>query len=197
MLNHETKNVDLGNNQKRNARLNPAPRSLSYKHVLAPTSLAQSDRAALNLAFELAAIHRAKLTVLHVLPDENTMHWLDAFGYLHEALDRDNLGAGKLETPQQALPHIRIFLEREVPEQLRKDVELRVECCVGEVADQIVRIADEGNADLVILSGGQPHWWSAALPATVRRVLRTTERQVVLVRGDSLEPQQPSHSRVL
>src|SRR5687767_14913350 len=66
-----------------------------YTHILVPTSLALTDRSALILGTEMAAMHRAPLTVLHVLPPneyEHSMHWLDGINLLHQAARRINGG---------------------------------------------------------------------------------------------------------
>lgn len=186
MLNRETHDPTLVNGQKRDPKPNSSQRALRYKHILAPTALAHTDRAALQLAFEWAVLHRAKLTVLHVanvlpLVTEPSMHWLDAIDRLYMALDRNRPRAGPHEAVQMALPCVRKFLEHVVPEHLREEVDMCVECCAGDVADQIVRVAEDDNADVVILSGGPPRWWAPAVPDIVRRVLRSTERQVVLI----------------
>jgi len=161
-----------------------------YAHIVAPIELALDDCAAVLLAMEMAALHRARLTVLHVLSlteCEPSAIGLDVLALLHRAVDRIHHRPpvqGELDTVQQTRLQVAAFLERAVPDQLRKAVDFSVECRAGAAAESIASFANKAAADLVIVSTGVSRWWLPILPARVRRLLQLSEQQVILVRPD-------------
>lgn len=157
-----------------------------YTHILVPTSLASTDRAALLLGFELAAAHGATVTVLHVLAANDfppSSNGLDALGFLHRAaFELRTQPATRAAAIEMTQADVSEFVERVVPERMRATVDVRAECRRGEIPERIARFADEADADLVILSTRPPRWWLPLLPFRVRRVLQLTSRQVVVTR---------------
>jgi nucleotide-binding universal stress UspA family protein len=159
-----------------------------YEHIAVPTSFAPLDRPALLFATELAALHAAKLTVLHILPPAGSTrpaHSLEAIGLLHQAVGLLYGTAPvreELASPETARRRVKNFFESAVPAHLRQGVDLRVECATGDLAEKIVRFADEAAADVVVLSSGPSRWWLPVLPAHVRRVLQRARQKVILVR---------------
>ena len=161
--------------------------SSRYTHILVPISLDPEDRGPLLLGMELAAVHRATLTVLHVMPRQEQdlpADGLDAIRLLHRALHQFGRGsssrndAGSAERTQRQLAE---FLAPFIPEQLRGSVNVRVTCHEGTVADGIAQFAKQSNADLVIISAGASRRWLPILPAHVRRLLHLVGQQVILV----------------
>lgn len=162
-----------------------------YSHVLVPMTLdATQDRAALPLAAEIALLHRAKLTFLHVLPgiiSENSMHWLDAIDGLHLALEQANSnrpGERRLSPTERVRREIKTLVDREGPAELLGGLQIEFECRVGEPADMIVKFAAEAGVDLIVMSSGPSRWWMSGLSGRVRRVLSLTQKQVIVARRD-------------
>ena len=189
MLNGNTI-VKTASNGKSASRPAPAPshNRATFRHILLPTSLAQGERPAILLALQLAASQQARITFLHVftLPDnDNSLHWLDGIGRLYEALPRPKLvhnsGRDAIEARRS---HVKEHLKREVPEHIDESVDVRFECRVGDVAQEIARFATSSGADLVVLSSGLTGGWLPTLSARIRRILATTRKHVVVVRPD-------------
>jgi nucleotide-binding universal stress UspA family protein len=151
-----------------------------YAHILVPTSLDPNDCGPLLLGVEMALVHRATLTILHVVPAAPA-DGLDAFDHLHQAFDQVHLGSVD-RTRQQVTD----FLARFVPEQVWDKVKVRIACRAGAVADSIAQFAEQTEADLVIISAGTPRWWMPILPAHVRRLLRRARPQVIIVRPNAV-----------
>src|SRR5262245_44491045 len=86
-----TTKIENRNSRDFTPRREPQWVARRYRHILVPTSLDDADRSALMLGIEMAALHRASLSVLHVLPYDdyvNSINWLDAIDCLHRALDQ-------------------------------------------------------------------------------------------------------------
>jgi hypothetical protein len=63
-------------------------RNSRYAHIVVPTRLTIDDFPVLTLGMEMAAVHRAMLTVLHVRPAaEPSPGGLHAISLLHRAVD--------------------------------------------------------------------------------------------------------------
>lgn len=160
-----------------------------YKHIVVPTSLSATDRPAMQLGLEMARMHRAQLSVLHVLPagdHENSLHWLDAIYRLHESLSGQSPTVTDREQ-SAALVRRRIesFFDREFPEFQYGSAAVQFEFRTGEVADGIARFVNDTGADAVVMSSRHSRWWRPLLPSRVRRVLQLTHQQVILVRPDA------------
>ena len=152
-------------------------------HILVPLSLNENDRPALTLGLQLAAAHRADITLLHVLPPEETpgsVHWLSAIDNLHQSLS--NPTRPKAPTVDEARAAIQAFFVREAADHLRDSVQVRTECRVGDPASEIVRFAEHESVDMVILATELTTWGLPIWPGLVRSVLGNTRKQVVLVR---------------
>jgi nucleotide-binding universal stress UspA family protein len=167
------------------------PVASRYAHIVVPTCLNPDDRGALLLGMEMAALHQAALTVLHVTAQaerEPAGFGLDALTLLHRALDPMPCHVSspdEADCGEPARREVVKFLTRVVDERLRDRVSLRVECRAGDVASRITEFADQAPADLVIVSAGRSRWWLPILPAHVRRLLHRARQQVILVRPEA------------
>ncbi|MCO6458045.1 MAG: universal stress protein [Pirellulaceae bacterium] len=151
-----------------------------------PIQRIEQEIQAAVLGVEMAALHRAKLTVLHVRPPVETdpsPHWLDAIDRLYQALDRNAEGGSPRapDSDDSVRSGIRQLLRRNVSEALWNRVEMHLECRVGAFADHVARFADERIVDLLIMSSVPTRWWLPILPAPKRQVLRRASPQVILV----------------
>jgi len=140
-----------------------APAAGALVHILVPVRMDASERQAVSLALRMAAAHRARVTLLHVLRrvEPPSAHWLDAIDNLHRALDGHSRDPGAAIRERES--ELRAFLEREIPVDARDAVDIHFECRVGGVATEIVRATRELAADLVVLRR-HPARWRRSLP---------------------------------
>jgi nucleotide-binding universal stress UspA family protein len=103
---------------------------IPVRTILYPTSFSENSLRAVPSVFSLARIHRARLILLHVLP-ESTIHSQD---------DIARLRATGEERLRQLLP---------AKDSLAQEPLLDVE--FGPVEERIIRIAVENHADLIVL----------------------------------------------
>ncbi len=159
-------------------------RGLWRSQIVVPTGMTEKDRAALLLGLQLTQTHKATLTVLHVLPPRDSwsrVTGFDALGLLHRAAhDVCNDAAPRGASRTAARVKLAEFVESTAPQRQRSEVDLRLELRTGDVAERIARFAEEVEADLLILSSRPAKWWRPLLSPEVRRVLRQTQRQVIL-----------------
>jgi nucleotide-binding universal stress UspA family protein len=117
---------------------------MEFKNILFATDFGKSAEREAAYAFSLAQEHRSRLTFLHVFPHR------EAYGK-EAAIDREHNFYAQL---RELVP---------VAAEMRCKVEVRV--VFGEPAEQILRIAKESNAELIVmgakarksLAGNVPH----------------------------------------
>lgn len=161
-------------------RRDAAPSTVALTHILVPVRLDASEREGVSLALGMAAAHRARVTLLHVLTpfEAPSAHWLDAIDNLQRALDghsRDTAPAIRMREAE-----IREFLEREIPPANRAAVDVAVTCRVGDVATEIVRAAKDLAADLVVLGRHRTRRRPSFSPGLTDRVVQLGSIPIVL-----------------
>ncbi|NCP11054.1 MAG: universal stress protein [Sphingomonadales bacterium] len=135
------------------------------KRILIAHDLTESGARALERGLSLAALDRAKVTLVHVT--ENRL--LDP----DRAILREEL-RDILETGAKRYPTL---------------TELAVEIASGDRATEIARTAENGDAGLVVVGGhGAMRMRDGLFGTTVERLIRTTERGVLVVRNDPARP---------
>lgn len=151
-------------------------------HVLLPIRGDRRERDATMLALQMAAGCRAKVTLLHVLapPEQtSTVHWLDAIESLHRGL------SGPRRTDAKSLEKTRAemlaYVEREIPADLRKSLDIQSECRIGDVAEEIARCANDRPVDLVIVCAARSRWRWPWWSRISQRVVSLTRKPVILV----------------
>ena len=141
--------------------------NMAFKHLLVPTDFSEPANSALRYAIEEAALHHAKITLLHVLPPETRtdVHYVTGAPAQGAREGFDSLVGGSALLSQ---PEV-VFRDRseEALTQLRDLVAnafngpWEVEVAMGHPADTIVRVAQERSADLIVMSThgrtGLPH----------------------------------------
>lgn len=160
----------------------PEPR---FRQVLVPTSLNVADVAALHLGFELASLHHAAITVLHVLPPlkrESVHDGLDVIGLLHDAADELQARSAAEMPARPVKLKLCEFVRDTVSQRLRSDVTWGVDCRRGKVGESIASYANDIAADLVILSAKPPRWWLPITPHVVRTIEARARAGVIVVR---------------
>lgn len=138
------------------------------RRILIATDGSAPAREALELGLELAAEQGAQATLLHVAPVE--VLWpVAGFAELEPA---------ELPPPDEDAP-----LKEAKALADERGVEVTLELTFGDPVTEIVRLADEIDADLVVLgSRGLGAIGSALLGSVSRAVLKATRRPVLVVR---------------
>lgn len=151
-----------------------------YRHILVATSLSTADHAALLLGFELASLHEATLTLLHVLPGPKS--GLDAIDLLHSAAGEFRTASAAPPPSEAARGRLRRFVYEFVPRELLSAVIWWGESRPGGVAETVVSQVNDSGADLVILSEKPSRWWLPHFPFDAWTIRRRARASVIVVR---------------
>ena len=164
---------------------------MAFKHVLVPTDLSDPAKHALRCAIEEATLHRAKMTVLHVLPESSgTEVYYDGprSGAPQEAIDPS--GGGRLTSFAMTEPRVVRLDPGEVARTQMQDLirgaftgSWEVEVAAGNPADAIVRVAKERGADLIVMgTHGRTGLQHVLLGSVAEKVVRLAGCPVLTVR---------------
>ena len=148
---------------------------ITLKQVLVPTDFSETSEEALAYARALADAFKAKLHVLHVIPDPYSQTW-------------------SMEATGEAMPELLKTWEQDARKRLDQlktdDVETEVVTQIGHPFVQIIRYARDHDIDLIVMG---THGWGAIahmlLGSVAERVVRKAPCPVLTVR-------QPSHEFV-
>jgi nucleotide-binding universal stress UspA family protein len=165
---------------------------IEVKRILYATDLSESARYALAHAISLANTYRAELTIVHVLAEDPRFD-AGIVGHIgHEKWEeikqrnaqeaqsaligkrRDNLAV------KEALDEFCKTVQEDIGEQhLVMDETLVLR---GNPVDEIVRVAEEKNCDLIVMgSYGHSGLAGAIMGGTAQRVLRRSKKPVLVV----------------
>ena len=166
---------------------------VDVSNILYTTDLSPNARYAFAYAVSLANLYRARLTILHVIPEDEDLE-AKLTGYV----DIDKLDEIKKQQVQEAraaligkqsgLSVIRSalsnFCDQAVSDldagDLKTD-EILVES--GHPVEVIIKVAEEKNCDLIVLgSHGYGMLKDALMGGTARGVIRRSKKPVLLVR---------------
>jgi len=165
---------------------------MSFSHVLVPTDLSDPANHALRYAIEEATLHRAKLTVLHVLPEHagtEVYYVADGpGGAVQEPVDPS--GGGPLRSFALSPPRVVRHDPGDVARTLMQDLvrgqfqgSWEVEVVAGHPADAIVRAAQERGADLIVMgTHGRTGLQHVLLGSVAEKVVRLAPCPVLTVR---------------
>ena len=159
-----------------------------YAHILVPIDSAGEDLSALKLGAEFAAVHRARLTLLQVLPEVErgtSVHWLNAIDRLYEGLDANGLDAKfqAREARDKAQVRVTELFDQSVSAYLRDTVDVHVEIRTGDIADAAVAFSEQADVDLIILADARSRRWWPLWPTPIRKILRVARPEVILMRS--------------
>jgi universal stress protein A len=165
---------------------------MAFRHVLVPTDFSEPANRALPYAAEEAAVHRAKVTLLHVLPSDagTDVYYVSGsraqgFEAGYDVVAGGRLGTAPVSEPtvvrsddgEAALTRLRDL----VPEAFRDTWE--VEVAVGRPADTIVRLALDLDADLIVMAThGRSGLEHVVLGSVAERVVRLAPCPVLTVK---------------
>lgn len=174
---------------------------MAYTHILATTDLSDAANHALHHAFEEAEIHRAPLTLLHVLPPHGTtdVYYVkgapDMSSGLHDAIvgvptgyDPDTGGA--LPVPKAPAPEtVRYDHDEEARTKLRELVpdtfkgEWEVKVGAGKTSEVILQTAQDQDIDLIVMgTHGRSGLCQTLMGSVAEAVVRHAHCPVLMVR---------------
>jgi nucleotide-binding universal stress UspA family protein len=140
-----------------------------YRNILLPVDLSDehSWRKALPTAIALRAAFQAQLHVMTVVPDFGLPMVGQFFPEGYEA---------------KAHQHVAAELEAFVAQQVPEDVTARRIVATGKIYQQILRVAKEVGADLIVMGSHHPELSDYLLGPNAARVVRHADCSVMVVR---------------
>lgn len=139
-----------------------------YKHILLAVDFSDHGKQVANKAVELAQIHQAKLSIVHVV--ENLPITDAAYGPIPFDVD---LTQEWLEASRQRL---KTFAEKLGISEERQWLEM------GSAKLEIVRVAEENGVDLIVVGSHGRHGLALLLGSTANGVLHHAKCDVLAVR---------------
>ena len=165
---------------------------MPFNHLLVPTDLSEPANHALRCAIEEATVHRAKLTLLHVLPAgaSTDVYYVTGGPAPGPQAGFDVVAGGRVagylrseptvvrrDPNEDALTRLRDLM----PESFHGD--WTAEVAAGPAADTIVRIAQERGADLIVMgTHGRTGLQHVLLGSVAEKVVRLAPCPVLTVR---------------
>ena len=140
----------------------------NYQHILVAVDIASENAAVIDRALETARQNNARSTLVHVVEFTGTLYAGDI--PLPEDLDLDRRLAEQAEDKLKAL----------IAERRLADVDHMVE--IGIPKREIVRIAEEKGADLIVIGSHGRHGLQLLLGSTANGVLHQAKCDVLAVR---------------
>lgn len=132
---------------------------MAFRHLLVPTDFSEPANHALRYATEEAALHNAKVTLLHVQPSDTETEVYYISGAQAAGAGLDLVSGGRLVTPPAPEPTV---VRRDLSDEaLAKLHDLVPEACkdtwqvalaVGRPAEAVVRFAQEQHVDLIVMA---------------------------------------------
>ena len=165
---------------------------MAFTHVLVPTDLSEPANHALRCAIDEATVHHAKMTLLHVLsPGAATdVYYITGAPAPGGQAGFDPVAGGRLggyltseptvvrrDPNEEALTRLRDLM----PENFHGEWDAAI--AAGHPADTIVRIAQERDADLIVMgTHGRTGLQHVLLGSVAEKVVRLAPCPVLTVR---------------
>lgn len=152
---------------------------LPFKRIVSPTDFSEASYAGLAVANELALHFAAELLVVHVvaavpIPIVNSSDGLGGF----------DVPSYQLELETSA----RNSLQEVLDERVSKELRVRPLVAYGDAANEIVRIAEEENVDLIVIAThGMTGWRHFIFGSVAEKVVRHAPCPVMTTRAPSPE----------
>jgi len=167
---------------------------VEVKKILYATDLSESARYAFAYALSLANLYGARITFLHVLPEVSENLDSHIIGYISADRWEEIKAQHSIEAREALIGKKRDFTAaKAVLDQFSEDAKIGQEAA-GFIADeiivergnpveQILKQAKERNCDLIVMgTHGRGTLEDAMIGSTARRVLRRSEKPVLVVR---------------
>jgi universal stress protein A len=164
---------------------------MPIEHILVPTDFSETATRALRHAMEEATAHRARVTLLHVLPagSGTDVYYMKSASVPNMANDPDASARVGAPWPSRPTTVVRDDHTEAALTQLRDLIPYasraswRVEIAVGHPADTIVRIAKEHEADLIVMgTHGRTGLQHVLLGSVAEKVVRLAPCPVLTVK---------------
>ena len=170
---------------------------MAFTHVLVPTDFSEAAKHALHYAVEEATLHRAKITLHHVLPVHTGTDVYFITGFPGTQSHFDPVLGGHLSTPTLPQPMVVLYDHNEEALAQLRDLmpdtfygAWEAEVSVGPPADTIVRVAHKRDTDLIVIGThkrtGRRH---TLLGSVAEKVARLAPCPVLTIRYDAYEAQ--------
>ena len=166
---------------------------VEVKKILYATDLSESARYAFAYALSLANLYGARIIFLHVLPEVSEFVDSHIIGYIsadrweeikaqHSSEAREAL-IGKKRDSAAAKAVLDQFSEDELGQEGAGFIADEIIVERGNPVEQILKQAQERNCDLIVMgTHGRGTLADAMIGSTARRVLRRSEKPVLVVR---------------
>jgi nucleotide-binding universal stress UspA family protein len=168
---------------------------MAFTHVLVPTDFSEPAHHALRYALEEATLHHAKVTLLHVMPPHSGTEVYYITGAPGTPPSFDPVLGGRMGPPIPSQPTVIRHDHNEdaltqlhdlMPESFQGA--WAVELASGHPAEAIVRIAQERDADLIVMGPhGRTGLQHVLLGSIAERVVRLAPCPVLTVRHSKHE----------
>lgn len=145
---------------------------MQIRSIVAATDLSAAARRAADRAAMLARQASASLTLAHVVKDsalEDLRRWIE---------ERDNAEASVLDDVRRRVHALAGELAA------RYGIEVAEHTSIGRPVDEIARVADEREADLVVTGTLGTRVLSHVVGSTAERIVRKSTRPVLMVRHE-------------
>lgn len=146
----------------------PAPRT-EWERILLPVDFSNESRVALRIAVSLAADPEDRITLLHVVQKPSWMNGLDE--------------VPNLKTDQAVVAEAEARLESWVRQQTSPDLHIETLVRIGDVAEEIVHVADHRDCDLIVLTEDPRGRFAGALFGSVSAAVRRNAKCSVVTIG--------------
>jgi len=166
---------------------------VNVSNILYPTDLSDNARYAFAYAVSLADLYQAKITILHVMPEEQSIMEANIAGYIDQDKWDEIKNSHYNQTRESLIAKKRDHvLIREVLDQFSQDV--RKENDASSLADEIIiergnpvkeilKQSKERNCDLIVMgSRGHSTLADVMMGSITKRVLRRSDVPVLVVR---------------
>jgi universal stress protein A len=170
---------------------------MAFKHLLVPTDFSEPANGALRYAIEEAALHRARVTLLHVLPTDSQtdVHYVSGDPAPGPRGSFDLMAGGRVVgRPLRSEPEaVRRDRGDEALTRLRDLIAnafqgpWEAEVAMGHPAEAIVRVAQERGVDLIVISThGRTGLQHVLMGSVAEKVVRLAPCPVLTIkRGES------------
>lgn len=152
-------------------------------HILIPVTLSANELPAIRLGLQMAAGTQSRVTIVYVgpVPLENTpRNWLDSIDRLHHSLNADR----RVDGPTLArftADQLKTFVDSAGVSSLLAQTEASLITRPGDFCEEILRLAQSQDVDLVVLPGEMLQGWIPVVPSGLRRKLQQFGKRILAV----------------
>lgn len=146
-------NINL-ENQSSPSQINSTPQEIGYKKILVGVDYQNSTREIFGVAMNLATVYKSKLKVFHSVQGELPgVPIIDGFSTMgvYGSLYNEEVDEFYEEAYQKAIEKLENWLKSFTIEAREKNIEADSDYFIGDPGKNICKMAQEWNADLVVI----------------------------------------------